>query len=600
MYSRPAPSRPRRSAFAAAFFSFLIPGLGQAYLGRWVRALLWAVPWLVAVLLIGGWAFSMGLTEFATNFLAPSWLQGLLIGVVVDLLYRLASLLDAYWLGRGSGPAGSPLARIGSVAGLAAILLVLVASHVAVARPVIEAYQALEEITGEEDDPLGSFDPNNLPSGIIEPSQETLAPGETATPEPSPTPTPTQGPSWNGRDPLNILLIGADSGRAGYQGHLTDTLMTVSIDPRTKQVAFITLPRDTTRVPLPSSWRASREFGGAYPGKINGLFELARRRPDLFPGNDRQRPYNALKGALGELLGIRIDYYVAVDLQGFRDAIEALGGIIIDVHTPVYDTSYPSDDGRGVVKLYIPQGMQRMNGKQALGFARARHGSDDFRRSERQQQIVTSLRNQTDLAALLAPGKIAELFTLFRRSVRTDVDREKLPAMVQLASEINLAERISIPLSPPTYTSICYPCPGSGLFELLPDIPAIRRAVANVFKGDRKAQMRRQRIAREGAVLQVLNGTPGANIKSTNIADYLGQQGFSAAVPPVNAGRADRNDYTRTVITAYNGAEQDLEETLARLREIFKVDVQTADDPTVESDIVVIVGTNTPSLRPER
>jgi hypothetical protein len=241
-----------------------------------------------------------------------------------------------------------------------------------------------------------------------------------------------------------------------------------------------------------------------------------------------------------------------------------------------------------------------MDGRQALAYARARHSTTDFERGERQQRVVTSVRDQVDPSALLAPGVIRQLLGNFRRSVRTDIPADLLPAMVQLASEIDIDQRISLVLSPPTYGDECYlgpQCPNS--YELIADIPAIRGAVRDVFKGDRQAQVRKQRIAREAAVVHVLNGTAAPNTQSTNVAEYLGQQGISAQVPPINGGHADRNDYGRTQITVYNGAQQDMEATIARLQEIFKVEPQLVDDPAAEADIVVVVGSRTPRLRPE-
>jgi hypothetical protein len=241
-----------------------------------------------------------------------------------------------------------------------------------------------------------------------------------------------------------------------------------------------------------------------------------------------------------------------------------------------------------------------MDGRAALAYARARHTSSDFERNERQQRVVTSVRDQTDPSALLAPDVIRQLLGEFRRSVRYDVPPDLLPAMVQLASEVNLDERISLVLSPGAgFATECYlgpDCPGS--YQLIANVPAIRNAVKNVFKGDRQAEIRRQKIAREAAVVHVLNGTPGSNIKTTNVADYLGQQGIGAKVPPVNAGRADRNDYSRTQILVYNGAEEDKELTIERLQQIFKVEPEFVDDPAQEADVVVIVGERTESLRP--
>ena len=72
---------------------------------------------------------------------------------------------------------------------------------------------------------------------------------------------------------------------------------------------------------------------------------------------------------------MKIDYFVAVDLRSFRDIIGDLGGVIVDVQNPVYDDHYPADDGSGHIKLYIPPGIQYMEGQEALAYARARHAS---------------------------------------------------------------------------------------------------------------------------------------------------------------------------------------------------------------------------------
>ena len=109
---------------------------------------------------------------------------------------------------------------------------------------------------------------------------------------------------------------------------------------------------------------------------------------------------------------------------------------------------------------------------------------------------------------------------------------------------------------------------------------AIRKAVQNVFKETTAQQAVGCRPAQgEGAVVHVLNGTPDGNIKTISIADYLVQLGIDASVPPVNDGQADRNDYADTVITVYNGAEQDMPATVKVLQEAFKDTIVTADDP---------------------
>jgi hypothetical protein len=125
----------------------------------------------------------------------------------------------------------------------------------------------------------------------------------------------------------------------------------------------------------------------------------------------------------------------------------------------------------------------------------------------------------------------------------------------------------------------------------------MRKAVQNVFKTDRKLIARQQTLAAEGAVVHVLNGTRGANTRSTRIAEYLEYLGVSAIVAPVNGGRAERADHTTTVITAYNDAASQFPETIATLEQEFGVTTATVEDPSQTANIVVTVGSETPAKR---
>ena len=109
------------------------------------------------------------------------------------------------------------------------------------------------------------------------------------------------------------------------------------------------------------------------PAKINSLWSRARGQSNLFPGSkSRERGFNALKGALGELYQIDIPYYIEVDFNGFKKIVDTFGGVAIDVQTPVSDDHYPIGAGNSY-NLYIPSGFQHMDGTEALAYARARH-----------------------------------------------------------------------------------------------------------------------------------------------------------------------------------------------------------------------------------
>ncbi len=618
--------RPRRSAFAAAFLSFLFPGLGHAYLGRWLRAVLWAALPILAIAAGGALLLGPNRTEIVTSFADPAMLQWVFVGLAVDLLYRLLAVLDAWRLARDPS-VGSGGTRMLSVLGLVGIIVVLLGSHVAVAQPVFIARDTINDVTensGDQTDiadlgalaaqddsfvlnfgelePAGSLDPNATPAvgAPVAPTEPPPGANEASADPTDAAATDTAG--WDGKKRLNILLVGADGGRAGVPSYLTDTMIVVSIDPATGRLAFISLPRDTSGIPLPKSWPAARTFGGSYKNKINTLYTVARGRPDLFPGNDAQRGYTALMGALGELYGLDIDWYVAVDLNSFRSVVNTLGGVVVDVQLPVYDTGYPADDGRGKLKLYVPPGIVRMNGQQALAYARSRHGSSDFDRSSRQQRVITSVREQTDLGDLLKPGVISELLKQFRKDIKTNIPPKQLPALISLAEKVDLDRRVNLVLSDTAgYSTVCYPCGSSGLWMLKARPALMRQAAQDVFSKSRDQARTINKLENEGAAVYILNGQGGANVKAVNIAAYLAKAGLDATVPPVDDGKADSEDYSNTLITVYNGAEEAMPETFARLKRVFKdkgAEVVLEEDADQAADFVVVVGDKTKAYKP--
>jgi LCP family protein required for cell wall assembly len=625
--------RPRRSAFAAAFLSFLFPGLGHAYLGRWLRALAWAALPILGIALTGGLAVSGGVKELAASLFDPDVLVGIIAFIVFDFFYRLFAMLDAYRLA-GDTSVGSGSSRMLSSAGLVALIVVLVASHIAVAQPVLFASDTLRDITGNAGDnsevvtseelaaeggtdfeliteeleqqatpdtqasidPLASEAPATEAPATDEPTAEPTA-------EPSLEPEPVKQAEWDGKKRLNVLLIGSDGGRQGRASGslLTDTMITISVDPTTGRVAFISLPRDAAGIPLPRNWPAYSRLGGKWNNKINTLYVQARANSGLFPGNDKERGYTALMGALGQLYGLDIDYYVAVDLNSFRSVVNTLGGVVVDVQLPVYDDGYPTDDGRGKLKLYVPPGMRKMNGQESLAYARSRHGSSDFDRSARQQRVVTSVRDQSDISNLLQPGVITELIKQLRKDVKTNIPPKLVPSMLSLAQDIDLDRRENLVLSSGRYVDVCFPCGSSGLWMLKAKPSAIKDAVQNVFSTSKVKAKSIQTIQGEGGVVFVFNGQGGRNTKAINVAANLADKGIEASVPPLDGGKADGNDYTDTVITFYNGAEELMPETTLKVKRAFKDEGRQLvyeDDPEAPADIVVTVGSSTEALKP--
>lgn len=479
-------SLPLRSAFTAAFLSFLFPGLGHAYLGRWLRAASWAVLPVIAVAAGAGVILGPNRTSILTNLIDPEVLLAALGLVLLDLLYRLAAVVDAWRLASQPG-VGSRGTRVLSTGGLAVISIVLVASHVAVARPVYFAYDTISAFDGEGGDSDQVPTVDDLPPELVQIIGSVPAAERIGGRAPELT-IPAQY-EWDSRKRLNVLLIGIDSGRKGSRTFLTDTMIVVSVDPTTGKVAFISLPRDTAGIPLPREWTAARRvYGRTYDSKINTLYTTARVRSDLFPGNDRQRGYRALMGGLSELYGIDIGYYVAVDLRGFRGAVNALGGILVDVRAPLIEDVYPTDDGRGKIRLYVAGGLQRMNGQQALAFVRSRKSTSDFSRSARQQVLISAVRDQLDIGSLLAPGVLARLTSELKRHVKTNIPARMVPRLLALASEVKPKGRKSLVINGNGFNTVCDRCQADGQYKLIANPARIRTAVRGIFDQGPKNQ----------------------------------------------------------------------------------------------------------------
>ena len=342
-----ARARPRQqSAFAAAFLSLIFPGLGHAYARAWTRAIGFAALPLLLIALLLGVVLKVG-PEVAAISIAAN-LNLILVGNVLVLLYRAVAAIDAYRVvvflnarAEGDGRLGRRAIRLNplSVAGLVAVCLVIAGAHVVVAEYGGGAQTYISCIYDPNCDTPGSQTPNPSQGPV---STDSPTPTLSLPPVGTPLPSTIAVAPWNGTDRLNILLLGVDQ-RPGDTTFNTDTMIVVSIDPVTKNVALFSLPRDTTDVPLPAS--AQGVFGSVYPGKINSLWTNARQPARRLP-RDRQRArLQALKETLGTLYHLNIQYYVMVNFQGFKKIVDTLGGVTIDVQIPVVDDRYPADDG---------------------------------------------------------------------------------------------------------------------------------------------------------------------------------------------------------------------------------------------------------------
>lgn len=219
-------------------------------------------------------------------------------------------------------------------------------------------------------------------------------------------------PAWDGQSRFTVLLLGMDR-RPGARDTLsvrTDVIMVASVDPKTNSIGILSIPRDM-------------HFATA------GSSELVPVNTLMVIGENTQVGYGPylLMDTLQLNLGIYIDAYVAFDFEAFITLVDAVGGVTVDVPYDIFDPTFP-DMNYGIESLYFQAGTQTMDGRTALKYARTRHGDNDYRRGERQLQIVGALRDKLTNPVLLQSliNNAPDLVQQLQNNVYTDLVPEQI------------------------------------------------------------------------------------------------------------------------------------------------------------------------------
>lgn len=244
---------------------------------------------------------------------------------------------------------------------------------------------------------------------------------------------------------VNILLLGIGGGK--HDGpNLTDTIIFASIDPETKKVTMISIPRDLWVPELHAKINTAYAYGEEK--KIGGGLTLA-------------------KATISKILGQPIDYGVRVDFAGFVKAVDMVGGIDVVVDRTLDDPEYPisgkEEDTCGFTgeefekratdtaqleafpcryeHLHFDPGEKHMDGETALRFVRSRHAigpeGTDFARSKRQEKVILALKEKVFSAGtLLNPVKIVNLVTILKDSIDTDITEDEYGDFINLAEKV--------------------------------------------------------------------------------------------------------------------------------------------------------------------
>jgi polyisoprenyl-teichoic acid--peptidoglycan teichoic acid transferase len=360
-------------------------------------------------------------------------------------------------------------------------------------------------------------------------------------------------PDWDKQERVNIMLLGLDTRDKDHS--LSDTIIVVSIDPATKTIAMLSIPRDLW-VPIPG-------FG---EHKINAAYSLGEQ------GGQTGGGAALVEQTVEENFGIPIHYFAQVDFQGFEGIVNTIGGVTIDVKKPIKDDAYPTND-YGYTRIYIPAGVQHMDGTTALQYARSRHSEDDLGRNQRQQAVIMAVRDQ-GLKLNLLP-KLGEILGEINGMFRTDLSLTQVGSLAQLTQKIGTSEIYSRTID---WTMVSDFKTSTGEDALMPNWTVINPLVNSMFND--------VKLAREGATVAVVNGTNTSGLAG-KVADSLKLKGFNV----VSVEQApDAGEYLNTEIQTYNDAKTYTVEKLKTIFNVSAANVTPATDARQGVDIVVVLG----------
>lgn len=413
-----------RRALLLGLMTLVVPGSAQIAVGRkwvgWVAVAIWlsAIGGLVYLYLRFG-SNTAGAIDLLTD---PSTLLYVRIGLIALAIGWLLLFIDAWRLG---SPRGLPWYRS----------LVLAVINIAVITGVAGSAAYASQVIGV--------------------SRELVTEVFTATE----TSAPLEGR-------YNILMIGSDSGddRTGLR---PDSMIVASIDTSTGRTVLVSIPRNLQNAPFAEDSPMQQEYPyGFNCGSeclINAVHTTAENRTDLYP--DAESPgLEATFDVVEGVTGLKLNYYMMVNMQGFKSLIDAVGGVEIDVKTrlPKFGSA---DTWKNV---YIEPGVQTLNGQDALWYARSRLGSDDYTRMGRQKCLMSAMLEQMTPATVITNA--VEMAKSGKELLSGNIPRQELGQFGELALKARDEKIKTVSLVPPEVN------PGN------PDYEAIKKMVADAIE----------------------------------------------------------------------------------------------------------------------
>jgi polyisoprenyl-teichoic acid--peptidoglycan teichoic acid transferase len=405
---------PRRRGFGSVLgwtaLGALLPGTAFVAAGR---RTLGAVVLLLFALLVAAaiWLATGGRQTAVRLAVDTDWLMGAAVAVGLATLLWVVVIVAGY---RMLAPPGTSRGRhvLGSL-----VVLLLVA---AVALPAFTLSRVALAQRG-------------LIGGVFAEDRES------ATVEDVPDP-------FGDQERVNVLLLGGDGGE-GREGVRTDTVIVASIATETGDTTLFSLPRNLEDLPFPADSPLAQLYpegfdaGSESESLLNAVYRNGpAQHPDVL-GPTADPGADFLKLGVGEALGLHLDYFVLVNLDGFSRLVDALGGITVNVNYWVPVNGIP--DSRTLPDDYIQPGPnQHLDGARALHFARGRFGLTDYDRMARQRCTIKAIVDAADPVTLLRSYQ--ELASTTQDIVSTDIPQSALDDFVDLAFLVKDAELRSV------------------------------------------------------------------------------------------------------------------------------------------------------------
>jgi len=287
----------------------------------------------------------------------------------------------------------------------------------------------------------------------------------------------------------NVLLLGGDSG-SGRWGLRPDSMTVASIDASTGRTVLVGLPRNMQNFHFNKGSVMAAQFPDGWGGDgnyLNGLSTWAEDHQDLFGDSENPGVDATIEGIEG-ITGLEINYWAMVNLHGFHELVDAVGGVTLNVRQPIPVGGLGKD-----VTGYVKPGIRKLDGHEVLWFARARDSSDDYSRMARQKCVMGAMLSQ------LSPTTVLTHFTKIAKAsssmISTSIPASEVDTFVSLALKAKSQKIATVSLVPPA------------IVTAHPNETKVRRMIAQAISGKKKPAKKPTKAATDATA----SGSAGAS-----------------------------------------------------------------------------------------